>query len=183
MPREYEGTHPFVTFALDLGEAPCTLWLHLGEAASKSEHVSRSLLRPEVAAELLQIFLIRGAVATTAIEGNTLTEEEARQVVEHRREIPPSKEYLGREVTNVVDACNAIHGEVLDATGESGSGDAAELTVATIARYNAMVLAGLEFGRGVVPGRIRDYSVMVGGATAGRRPSTVSTSSAGSALG
>lgn len=96
MPREYERTHPFIAFALDLGEAPYTLWLHLGEAASKSEHVSRSLLRLEVAAELLQIFLIKGAVAPTAIEGNTLTEEEARQVVEHRRELPPSKEYLGR---------------------------------------------------------------------------------------
>lgn len=163
MPREYEETHPFVDFALDLGEAPYQLWLHLGEAASKSEHVSRSLLRPEVAAELLQVFLIKGAVATTAIEGNTLTEEEARQVVEHRRELPPSKEYLGREVTNVVRACNVIRDEVLDARRGESTGDEADLSVAAIARYNATVLDGLELDPGVVAGRIRDYSVTVGG--------------------
>ncbi len=159
MAREHETSHPFITFALDLGAAPYTVWLQLGEAASKSEHVSRSLLRPEVAAELLQIFLIKGAVATTAIEGNTLTEAEARQVVEKQRELPPSKEYLGREVANAVHACNVIHDEVLGV----GSGDQAQLSVETIARYNAMVLDGLELEPGVVAGSIRDYSVTVGG--------------------
>ncbi len=163
MPREYERTHPFITFALDLGHASYTTWLHLGEAASKSEHVSRSLLRPEVAAELLQVFLIKGAAATTAIEGNTLTEDEVREVIEGRRELPPSKEYLGQEVRNVVNACNVIRDDVLDAVRDHGGGDPAALSPSTIAKYNRMVLDGLELEPGVTAGEVRDYSVTVGG--------------------
>jgi len=70
-------------------------------------------------------------------------------------------------VKNVVDACDAIHGEILDATGETTSGDEADLSVSTIARYNAMVLAELELEPEVAPGQIRDNSIMVGGAYRG----------------
>jgi len=154
--REFERTHPWLTFDVDLERASYRLWLLLGEATSKSDHVRRALLRPDVAEELQKVFLVKGALATTAIEGNTLSEEEARQVFEGKLRLPPSKEYLAQEIRNIVDAFDHIRDEILpDASN-------ADLTVEKIKLYNRFVLDGLEVDDGVVPGEIREHSVVVG---------------------
>jgi len=154
--REFERTHPWLTFNVDLEKASYRLWLLLGEATSKSDHVRRALLRPEVAEELQKVFLVKGALATTAIEGNTLSEEEARQVFEDELRLPPSKEYLAQEIRNVVSAFDHIRDEILpDASN-------AELSVEKIKLYNRFVLDGLETDEEVVPGEIRAHSVVVG---------------------
>jgi len=101
-----------------------------------------------------QLFLAKGALATTAIEGNTLTEEDALRIVENRLELPKSKEYLAREIQNVVDACHRITSELDDST--------AELSVKRILDFNRAVLSGLPVEPHVVPGRIREYGVEVG---------------------
>ena len=69
MPRTYESTHPWLTFTLDLRAAPHTLWLLLGEAQSKAEHVAGVPLLPSVQEHFHQMFLAKGVLATTAIEG------------------------------------------------------------------------------------------------------------------
>jgi Fic family protein len=154
--REYERTHPWLTFDVDLERASYRLWLLLGEATSKSDHVRRALLRPEVATELQEVFLVKGALATTAIEGNTLSEEEARQVFEDKLKLPPSKEYLAREIRNVLSAFDLIRDEILPDAAN------ADLTVEKITQYNRMVLDGLPADDGVLPGAIRKHSVVVG---------------------
>jgi Fic family protein len=162
--REFEKSHPWLTFEVDLKRASYRLWLLLGEAASKSDHVRRALLRPEVADDLLKVFLVKGALATTAIEGNTLSEEEVRQVFEDQLRLPPSKEYLGREIRNVLDAFDCIRDEILPDAAD------ADLTVEKIKLYNRLVLDGLPMDDDVKPGEIRKHSVLVGryrGAPAG----------------
>lgn len=154
--REYERTHPWLTFDVDLEQASYRLWLLLGEATSKSDHVRRALLRPEVADELQKVFLVKGALATTAIEGNTLSEEEARQVFEDELRLPPSKQYLAQEIRNVLDAIDHIRDEILPDASD------ADLTVEKIKLYNRFVLDGLEVEDDVVPGEIREHSVVVG---------------------
>ncbi len=154
--RDYEQTHPWLTFDVDLERASYRLWLLLGEATSKSDHVRRALLRPDVALELREIFLVKGALATTAIEGNTLSEEEAREVFEGRLKLPPSKAYLAREIRNVLDALDFIEGEILPDAAN------ADLTVEKIKHYNRLVLDGLPAEEDVVPGEIRKHSVVVG---------------------
>ena len=62
---------------------------------------------PEYRKRLLQVSLIKGAHATTAIEGNTLTIEEIKKLQEGAS-IPPSKEYLKQEVDNIILAFNFI---------------------------------------------------------------------------
>ena len=74
--RTFERTHPWISFRCDLGKAGAELWLSLGEAASKCEHISRVPLRPATAEMLQQLYLAKGAAATTAIEGNSLSEAE-----------------------------------------------------------------------------------------------------------
>lgn len=152
--RTYERTHPWIQFRVDLRKAPPALWLQLGEVQSKCEHIAGVPLRPDTALRLHQIFLAKGALATTAIEGNTLTEGEALQLVERGLELPKSREYLGQEVQNIVDACNRITAELEHSSGE--------LSVEQILEFNRAVLEKLPLEPHVVPGEIRSYPVGVG---------------------
>ncbi|MDA2914542.1 Fic family protein, partial [Acidobacteriia bacterium AH_259_A11_L15] len=77
--RTYERTHPWLTFNANLTQAPPRLWIMLGECQSKCIGISRVPLRPATAWYLFQVYLAKGALATTAIEGNTLSEKEVLQ--------------------------------------------------------------------------------------------------------
>jgi Fic family protein len=154
--RAYEDSHPWITFGLRLPRDDVEFWALLGEARSKIEHLRGVFLKPESATRLHMLYLAKGAHATTAIEGNTLSEEEALLVVEGRKsELPPSREYLALEIENIVNAWNEIQQGLL-------RGASRDLTAERICDYNAKVLAGLELEPGVEPGRVRQHSVGVG---------------------
>ncbi len=153
--KSYNTSHPWITFELHLEKVTYEMWLILGETQSKCEHISGVPLLPKVADLLHQIYLAKGVLATTAIEGNTLTEREVRQRIEGKLKLPESKEYLGREIDNVVKACNEIGKKLFD-------GEPTTLTVTDITHYNALILQGLPLQEEVVPGKLRDYRVGVG---------------------
>jgi Fic family protein len=154
--REYERSHPWIDFSVDLSRASIQLWMLLGEAQSKVEHIAGVPLKPSVAARLHQLYLAKGVLATTAIEGNTLTEAEVLDIVEGKADIPPSKEYLKTEIENILRACN-------DMLPEIQSGNIAPLTPDLICEYNRMVLRGLDLGDPKIQaGEIRQYPVVVG---------------------
>lgn len=153
--RPYLTSHSHIDFSLDLRTAPPGFWAHLGEAKSKSEHIARALLSPEASAELMQVYLAKGVLATTAIEGNTLSEEEVRAVVDGRLTLPPSQQYLQHEVENVLAAYNDAKDEILAAPD-------APMTVDWFRRFNERILRGLELEDDVVPGEIRSHPVVVG---------------------
>ncbi len=152
--RTFERTHPWIAFRIDLRKAGPSLWLLLGEAASKCEHIAGVPLRPATAQSLHQLYLAKGALATTAIEGNTLTEKEVLAHLQGKLKLPPSKEYLGQEVDNIVAACNRI-GERLR-TGDT------TLTAERVCEFNRQVLERLTLDERVVPGEVRTHSVVVG---------------------
>ncbi len=154
--REYRTTHRHISFQVDLSAPTPALWLLLGEAKSKAKHIAWSLLSPQTSRELLQVYLTRGALATTAIEGNTLSEREARNVVEGRSRLPRSKEYLAREIENILRAFNTVKDDLMAAGNR-------EFEVGDLLAYNQIILDGLELEDGVKAGVIRDYSVAVGG--------------------
>lgn len=89
----------------------------LGGCDAIVEAIRRSPLQPEYRKSLLQVSMIKGAQATTAIEGNTLTESEIRRVAEGES-LAPSKQYQEREVRNILDAMN----EMLQAVAVDGRG-------------------------------------------------------------
>ena len=152
--RTYERTHPWITFLIDLQRAGPRLWLYLGEAASKCDHIAGVPLRPLTADSLHLLYLAKGALATTAIEGNTLTEKEVLQHLEGRLDLPPSKEYLAREIDNIVKACNII-GERLHSADHA-------LTPEHVCEFNRWVLENLPAEEDVIPGTVRTHSVIVG---------------------
>ena len=152
--RTYERTHPWLQFAVDLTQARPRLWTMLGECQSKCDHVAGTLLQPERAKRMHSISLARGASATTAIEGNTLTEEQVQQHLRGELKLPPSQQYLQQEVDNIVAEFNRILDEVK-------AGDPPGLSVEGIKGMNHAVLGGLKLQEHVVAGEIRDYEVGV----------------------
>jgi len=152
--RPYLRTHPWIAFRLDLTKAPFRFWMDLGAVQSKIEHVANALLPPKTAQRFRSLYLAKGVHGTTAIEGNTLSEEEVRDRIEGRTKLPPSKAYLGKEIDNIVEACNRIAAEAL-------AGGGSDLTAVGVRAFNEMVLQGLPLEDHVVPGQLRTYSVGV----------------------
>jgi Fic family protein len=152
--RTYMETHPWIDFTLDLRRADPAFWMLLGEARSKIEHIAGSLLRPESAHELHQVSLAKGVLATTAIEGNTLSEAEARELVEGTLRLPPSQAYLALEIQNIIGAFNGIVGELVQGTAQP-------LSRGVIENYNREILRGLDLEEHVVAGEVRRGSVVV----------------------
>jgi len=153
--RTFERTHSWISFRCDLAKAGAELWLALGEAASKCEHICHVPLRPATAQKLHQLYLAKGAAATTAIEGNTLSEAEVLQAVEGRLTVPPSREYLKQEVENIIAACNTIISQVSEGTPPA-------LTPELLCTYNRQALEKLPVREDVMPGELRTHSVVVG---------------------
>jgi len=153
--RKYEISHPWLTFSLDLRQASPRVWIALGEAQSKCRHIAGVPLQPQVAEEMHRIYLARGLLATTAIEGNTLTEQEVRDLIDKKLKLPPSRQYLAQEINNVLSACDGMFENVR-------RGRVDPLSTPLIKEFNALVLRDLKLDPDVTPGAIRKHSVGAG---------------------
>ena len=157
--RPYRKSHPWLTFRLDLSDAPPSLWVLLGQAACMCRQVGTAILPKPARAQLRHLYLTKGAQATTAIEGNTLSDEEVEAVIEGVAKIPPSRASQETEVRNVARAFSEILGEL-------ARDPDAPLTPKRISAYNRGVLDGLDeqLEDWVIPGEIPERSVGVRGA-------------------
>src|ERR1043166_3781152 len=127
----------------------------LGQCDAIIQAISNTPLLPEYHQELLRVSLSKGAQATTAIEGNTLTEEEVKAVAAGAS-LPPSKEDQEIEVRNILEAFNSLLGDV-----------ATENRVETISRelllrFHAMIGKGLGDHFDAIPGELRRDNRTVG---------------------
>lgn len=146
----------WITFNLDLRNISWQTWIRLGECAAKCEHIKTVPLKPGIREQLHRIYLAKGVNATTAIEGNTLTEEQVRMMIDDKLKLPPSKEYLEREVQNILDACNEIGQDIFD-------GRLNEITIDKIRDFNRKILAnGVPHAEQAMPGEFRRHNVVVG---------------------
>ncbi|MEX1142636.1 MAG: Fic family protein [Thermoleophilaceae bacterium] len=154
--RPFLQSHPWITFRSPVGALRPKFWLHIGAAESKCVHIARSPLKPALADRLHQTSITKGARATTAIEGNTLSEEQVAQAVRGELEVPPSQEYLKREASNVIDLFNDLTDKLII------NQQPLVLTPEMIADLNGGLLAGIELKDGVKPGEFRTHSAVVG---------------------
>lgn len=127
----------------------------LGQCDAIIQTISNTPLLPEYHSQLLGVSLSKGAQATTAIEGNTLTEEEVSAVAAGGS-LPPSKEYQEIEVRNILEAFNTLLRDV-----------AADDRVETISRelllrFHAMIGKGLGRHFDAIPGQFRKDNRTVG---------------------
>jgi Fic family protein len=147
-------SHPWLTFELDLRRLPYVTWMQMGEAVSKTEHIANSLLEPSASEQFYKVWLVKGAQATAAIEGNTLTTEQVDARIEGELQLPKSAEYLGVEIDNVVKALKSVASGAIAAPDRLATPEA-------ILRYHSLILSGLELDEHVVPGEFRKTNVGV----------------------
>src|SRR5271157_1216126 len=151
---EYLTTHPWLTFSVDFTHASASLWIALGECHSKCEHIAGVPLRPDIAEILHAVYLAKGVSGTTAIEGNTLSEEEVLKHVQGKLEVPPSKEYLKQEIDNILQEQNRMLERIYERSPLT-------LSPTRVKEINRIVLHGLFLEDEVVPGEIRTHPVGV----------------------
>ena len=156
--RAFQTSHPWIRFEFDPDRAAPPLWSLLGQAVALCRQVAGSVMPPPAAQKMYRVNLVRGARATVAIEGNTLDEEQVSALLDGSLHLPPSQDYLGREVKNILEACDRVAARIK-------SGKLGRLTPERIAGTNRQVLAGLEahLEDGVIPGEVPTHSVGVGG--------------------
>lgn len=149
---DYEQTHPWLTFSINLSRAPARLWLMLGECNALCRQIAGAPVSPGFRDEFVRHAIARGTMDTAALDGNTLSEEEVRGILFEGREVPPSKRYLAQENENMLAGYRYILSHVL-AQGQH------ELNLATIRELNRIVLDRFVLDPGCEPGMIRDHEV------------------------
>jgi len=112
-------------------------------------------IRPDYRRQMLQVSLNKGALATTAIEGNTLSEEDLAQI-QSGRDLEPSRKYQQQEVENILAAFNAILGELINEKKPE------IVSPELIRRFNEMVGKNVGKAFNGNPGQFRRRNVFVG---------------------
>ena len=127
----------------------------LGQCNTIIRAIQETPLSPDRYRELKRVALIKGAQATTAIEGNTLTDLEVQQVAAGKS-LPPSKEYQEREVRNVLDAMNKIVQDI------AGRREIPRVSPVLLRNFHRQI--GTELGEhfDAVPGQFRTDERVVG---------------------
>jgi cell filamentation protein, protein adenylyltransferase len=152
--EDFGGRYPHILFRKHWEIRPETNYL-LGKCDAMVAAISGMPLQPAYHERLLDVSLVKGAQATTAIEGNTLTEDEVRRVAEGAS-LAVSKQYQEREVRNILEAMNNILVDVAD------DGIAPLITEDLVKSFHVAV--GRELGEhfDAIPGQYRTDQRIVG---------------------
>ena len=127
----------------------------LGECEAYVKAINNTPILPHHYQQLMSIALMKGAQATTAIEGNTLSEEEIQKIMNNQK-LAPSKEYQAVEVKNILDALNQLLSEAVT------SGVDQLITIDLLLRFHKMVGQNLGDYFAALPGKLRNSDVVVG---------------------
>lgn len=146
--------YPHISFKCKWVLKDDTLY-ELGQCNAFIKALQDTPLSQEYRRKLLSVSLIKGAQATTAIEGNTLTDEEIG-IIKDGKSLPPSKEYQEIEVKNILDAFNSLLGEI------TGKNNSKIISAGLIKSFHKMVGKGLGEHFQAIPGKLRNNNVTVG---------------------
>ncbi|HZV70405.1 MAG TPA: Fic family protein [Saprospiraceae bacterium] len=127
----------------------------LGQCEAYVDAIANTPILPEYYRNLMEVALTKGAQATTAIEGNTLTEDEVKRVHQGQK-LPESREYLGIEVKNILEAFTQVLNETVFQDKQQLIDDN------LILRFHKMVGMGLGEHFAAIPGQFRKADVIVG---------------------
>jgi len=127
----------------------------LGQCDAIIKAISNTPIRPDYREHLHSIALIKGALATTAIEGNTLTYEQIQEIQKGKK-LSPSKEYLQIEVQNIIDALNGILNDLVV------QNKVLIIKPELIQNFHKLVGQNLGEHFKAIPGKFRNNNVTVG---------------------
>ena len=150
-------THPFIKFPPSLKQLDTRVWLQLGEIQARIEYLLRLPVPPEGSGELRQVYLAKGVHGTTAIEGNSFSEEEVAKIINKELQAPPSRAYQEQQIDNMVNAFNTVYDEMVE-------GESTRFSVELLHNFHKLVLEDLEetLSTEVVIGEFRHHRVVAG---------------------
>ncbi len=147
-------SHPFISFE-KRWKITEEAWFKLGQSKSLIQSISNIPLMPLYRSKIYSVNLIKGALATTAIEGNTLSEEEITSIHEGKS-LSISKQYMEIEVKNVLTALNQLRDDIVK------SDKAQLLSPDLIKEFHRMIGKDLGDNFEAIPGEFRNNNVTVG---------------------
>lgn len=127
----------------------------MGQSIAYLKAINNTPIMPQYYSELMNVALVKGAQSTTAIEGNTLSDEEIHKLMEGKK-LPSSLEYQGVEVQNILQAFNELLREIVYQNKEQ------LITPELLLRFHKMVGKDLGEHFAAIPGRFRNNDVIVG---------------------
>ncbi|MFZ4589713.1 MAG: Fic family protein [Ignavibacteria bacterium] len=145
--------YPHLTFKKDW-ELDEETYFILGQCDCSVRAISDMPITPDYREELLTVSLTKGAQSTTAIEGNSLSDEEVLKIKDGES-LPPSKEYQEKEVKNLINALQVLIGEVKIGNHKT------LITPELIKRLHKMIGEGLGEYFAAIPGEFRNNNVTV----------------------
>lgn len=151
---EIHNNHSHICYKANWTIAPKS-WFLLGQCDAIIQAISSTAIRPDYREKLHKISLIKGAQATTAIEGNTLSFEEIEDIQDGMN-LPPSREYLQKEVQNILSGFNSILREIIV------DDEISFITPELIKKFHSIVGEGLGDAFKAQPGKYRRNNVTVG---------------------
>jgi len=154
MSNKLEREYPHLMFRRHW-ELSAKSWLLLGQCEAYVKSINNTPILPHYYGQLMKVALMKGAQATTAIEGNTLSEEEVRKVMDNQK-LPPSKEYQEIEVRNILNAFNELLSEVV----KTGVNDF--ISPELLLQFHKLVGRDLGEHFAAIPGQFRNSDVIVG---------------------
>ncbi|MCY4526724.1 MAG: Fic family protein [Anaerolineaceae bacterium] len=157
--RGYLRSHDFIDFKLDLNQLDWRAWHTLGQVEESLSQLADTLLPPGQERGLHELYLLRGARATIAIEGNTLEEEDIARIATGRDIHPETRgveKYEVSEARNIVALYNHIAQQIFNELEF-------RVDVETILDYNRRILRGIAIEAGASPGgEFRSHPVTIG---------------------
>ncbi len=129
--------------------------IRIGQCVSLLKAINNTPIMPQYYAELMTVALTKGAQATTAIEGNTLTDDDIKKL-QAGEKLPASIQYQGIEVQNILEAFNTLLQETIFEQKEQ------LITKDLLLRFHKMVGKDLGDHFSAIPGRFRENDVIVG---------------------
>ena len=154
MDRKLNREYPHLQFRRHWGLSQKSLLL-LGQCEAYIRAINNTPILPHHYKSLMNLALIKGAQSTTAIEGNTLSEDEIRKVMDGHK-LPPSREYQEIEVRNIITAFNVLLNEIVyDKTDHY-------ISVELLKWFHEMVGKDLGEYFKAIPGQFRNGDVVVG---------------------
>jgi len=134
-------------------------WIVLGECHSKCEHLAGVALAPDVDKYLHRVYLAKGVAATTAIEGNTLSEQQVLQHLEGTLQVKGTFRIDGNVKGNIISEQTVILGE-----GAKVEGQIEGNRVVIAGRFDGVIFAKgrVEIeAKGVVTGEVHSPCMVI----------------------
>lgn len=152
------GSHDFIKFppCLEGVSGAPRIWFLCGQIQALIQQLQQTPIPPSQMNGLRNLYIAKGVHGTTAIEGNTLSEEEVGNIIAFDHTMPPSLEYQEREVRNIVTALETVGSQVLQ-------GNVNEFSPKLLNGYHRLLLENLDgvVEEGVLIGSLRTHSVTV----------------------